>query len=153
MSTSIYTFENKFLEVQLRGLRLCVFLGILKHIIKNPLEIPTHTPTSHVSGVHTLSWVLIIFEELFGRWKVVSYFHMLFHFFTFYGLCLYVFPLGMFHHLFLIFKHSWLLNNVGLNCAGPLIQEFFFYSKYYSIHNLQLVESEDVELGLWKNHI
>lgn len=59
----------KFLEVQLRGLSLCVFLGILKHIIKYPLEIPTHTPTSHVSGVHTLSWVLIIFEELF-IWEV-----------------------------------------------------------------------------------
>lgn len=69
MSTSINTFENKFLEVQLRGIRLCIFLGILKHIIKYPLEIPTHTPTSHVSGAHTLSWVMIIFKELFV-WEV-----------------------------------------------------------------------------------
>ena len=69
MSTSINTFENKFLQVQLRGLRLCVFLGILKHIFKYPLEIPTHIPTSHVSGVHTLSWVLIIFKEFFV-WEV-----------------------------------------------------------------------------------
>ena len=30
-------------------------------------------------------------------------------------------------------KYSWLLNNTGLNCAGPLNLDFFFSSKYYSI--------------------
>ena len=46
---------------------------------------------------------------------------------------------------------SWPLNNVGLNCAGPLICGFFSIAKTTVLPNLKLVESADAVLQIWRN--
>ena len=44
--------------------------------------------------------------------------------------------------------YSRLLNNIGLNYAGPLIRGFFSIVYNIVLHNLQLVESSDAELQI-----
>ena len=46
------------------------------------------------------------------------------------------------------FIYSQPLNNMGLNCAGPLISGFFSMVSAKVLHSLWLVESADAELWI-----
>lgn len=47
-------------------------------------------------------------------------------------------------------KYSWPMNNVGMNWAGPLIQEHFSIVNTVVLHSLRLVESVDAKnRGYW----
>ena len=52
------------------------------------------------------------------------------------------------------YLYSWPLNNMGLNCPGPLMWRYFSVINTTVLHSLWLVESMDAEeLQIWKTYM
>lgn len=75
--------------------------------------------------------------------------------------CLFLEPSNVFFQfsfssaLWLLFGtcfYSWPLNNTGLNCLCPLVHRFFFNKYILRYYRLQLVESVDEELEIWRTN-
>lgn len=49
--------------------------------------------------------------------------------------------------------YSWPLNNMDLNCMSPLICRFFSIVNSTVLQDPWLVESVDMELQIWRNHV
>ena len=62
-----------------------------------------------------------------------------------------LFMVSFHKQMFFILIHTWLLNNMGLKCKGPLIHGFFSIVNTTLLHDPWLVEFLDVEPQIWRD--